>query len=144
MKKIINGKVYDTDKARELGYDGGGDGFSRWTETLFQKRTGEFFLHGEGGPMTKYAVSTGQNQWSGGAKIIPLTPSSARKWAEEHLEADDYEAIFGIPDEDSAERVTLCIQVPPDLDARLRAAASERGISLSAHINNILGAFCKL
>lgn len=143
MKKIINGKVYDTDKARDLGFDCGGDGFSHWREELYQKRTGEYFLHGEGGPMTKYAVHTDQNRWSGGERILPLTPESARQWAEEHLSADDYEAIFGIPDEDSTERVTLCIQIPAHIDAIARAAASERGISLSAYINDILAASCK-
>ena len=73
MKKIINGKRYDTETANLCGntsYSYRGD-FHFWREELYQKRTGEFFLYGEGGPMTKYSVSTGQNTWSGGEKIIP-------------------------------------------------------------------------
>ena len=61
MKKVINGRRYDTEGAmrlagyrygmpRDLGY---------WEETLYRKRTGEFFLHGEGGPASKYAESIG-------------------------------------------------------------------------------------
>ena len=123
MKKIINSKVYDTDKATLLGSDGSGDGFSRWHEELYQKRTGEFFLYGEGGPMTKYAESIGQNQWSGGQKIIPLSMEAAMKWAEEHLSADAYEEIFGLPDED-AEPVALHMLLP----AKLAAAAKQRAI----------------
>ena len=137
MKKIINGKVYDTDKARELGIDGGGDSFHSWSETLYQKRTGEFFLHGEGGPMTKYARSIGQNQWSGGEKIIPLDVEAARQWVEEHLDADDYEEIFGLPDED-AEPVTISAKLPADLIARARQIAQVQGVSLTAVIESAL------
>lgn len=49
--------------------------------------------------MTKYAVSVGQNEWSGGEKIIPLDLDSAQKWAEEHLNGDAYIAAFGEPEE---------------------------------------------
>lgn len=45
MKKIINGRRYDTDRAKEVGYDyysNPGD-FSYWRETLYRKNTGEFF-----------------------------------------------------------------------------------------------------
>lgn len=139
MKRIINNKVYDTATARELGmdsYSNLGD-FHYWCETLYQKRTGEYFLHGVGGPATRYAVSIGQNEWSGGEKIIPLSPQNARAWAEEHLGTDEYERIFGIPDEDAG-RVTLCVQIPADLDARIRQRAADEGITLSALIEKAL------
>lgn len=142
MKKIINGKVYDTDKARELGIDGGGDSFHSWSETLYQKRTGEFFLHGEGGPMTKYAVSIGQNQWSGGEKIIPLDVEAARQWAEEHLDADDYEEIFGLPDED-AEPVALHMMLPAQLAAAARQRAAEDGVPLTRVVEMALAEYLK-
>lgn len=100
MKKIINGRIYDTNTAKELGRDDQTYGnFSDWEETLYRKSTGEYFLHGEGGPQTKYAQQVGENSWTGGEKIIPLSIESAQKWAEEHLEADDYERIFGIIEE---------------------------------------------
>ena len=137
MKKIINGKVYDTDKAKLLGADSGGDGFSEWSEDLYQKRTGEFFLWGEGGPMTKYAVSCGQNQWRGGEKIIPLDVEAAKRWAEEHLGVEEYEAIFGLPDED-AEPETLNIQIDAVIMARLRAEASENSESLRGCVERLL------
>lgn len=139
MKKIINGKMYDTDKARYLGgdsYSNSGD-FHHWTEELYVKRTGEYFLYGTGGPMTKYAESTGQNTWSGGEKIIPLTPHNAMKWAEEHLRAEDYEEIFGLPDED-AEPVAISAMLPAQLVAKLRAAAAEEQISVTAYLEKLL------
>ena len=45
--------------------------------------------------MSKYAQHIDQNSWSGGEDIIPLTESEARKWAERHCTADEYEEIFG-------------------------------------------------
>lgn len=138
MKKIINGKMYDTDKARYLGGDGGGDGFSHWSEELYQKRTGEFFLYGEGGPMTKYAVAISDNNWRGGEKIMPLSLEAAREWAEEHLDADVYGEIFGIPDKDAGP-VALNIQIDAALMAKLRARAAEDGASLTATVAALLG-----
>lgn len=98
MKKIINGRKYDTETAQRIGYRSNGGGwrdFSHVEESLYRKRTGEFFIHGEGGPMTGYARSTGQNSWSGGEDIIPLTEQEAREWVERYLDADQYEEIFG-------------------------------------------------
>ena len=92
MKKVINGALYDTETAKLLGedsYSNPGD-FHHWTEQLYRTKSGKYFLHGEGGAMTKYAVSVGQNEWCGGEKIIPLDLDSAQKWAEEHLDGDAY------------------------------------------------------
>lgn len=140
MKKVIKGKLYDTDKAKLLGGDGGNYGsFDEWHEELYQKRTGEFFLYGEGGPRTRYAHSVGENMWSGGTMIIPLTFETARQWAEEHLNADEYGKIFGMPGED-AEPVALNIMIDANLMIRLRTLAAENGASLTATVNGLLRA----
>lgn len=146
MKKIIDGKLYNTDTAKELGtWSNMADirNFHWFGETLYQKRTGEFFLHGEGGPMTQYARAIDQNSWSGGERIIPISFDKARAWAEEHLDADEYAGIFGMPDEGSAEKVTICMQIPGDLDAIIRAKAAEKGVSLTAYVTEVLNAECK-
>lgn len=139
MKKIINGKLYDTTTARCLGSDSYSNrrDFHYWSEELYVKRTGEYFLYGEGGPMSRYAETVGQNEWSGGEKIIPLSPAKAREWAEEHLSADEYEAAFGLPDED-AEDVVLYVKVPAATMAKLKAQAAERGASVTEIVNGIL------
>ena len=145
MKKVINNKLYNTDTARELGvWSNMADirNFSWYCETLYQKRTGEFFIHGEGGPSTKYATTIGQNSWSGGEKIIPMTFENARKWAEEHLDADEYEAIFGLPSEDDSP-VALYLQIPADLDAIIRQQAAEQGLNLTTFITGILDRVCR-
>ena len=146
MKKIINGKVYDTDTARKLGsYENMADyrNFHYFCEALYQKRTGEYFLHGEGGPMTQYARTIDQNSWSGGEKIMPMSVEAARKWAEEHLDADDYAEAFGMPDEDDTELTTLCIQIPAILAVTIKRMAAEQGTSLRAVVTGILEKNCK-
>lgn len=107
MKKVIDGALYNTSTAKLLGqdsYSNPGD-FQHWKEALYRTKSGKYFLHGSGGPMTKYAVCVGQNEWCGGEKIIPLDLESAQKWAEEHLDGDEYIHAFGEPEE----RTTIMI-----------------------------------
>lgn len=97
MKKIINGKKYDTETAKELGcWDNGylSNDFSYCEETLYRKKTGEYFLHGLGGALTQYSEKT-WNGSTGGQVITPLTEYEANRWAEMHLTVDEYESIFG-------------------------------------------------
>ena len=98
MKKIVNGKKYDTETAKFCGYQENmyDSGNFYWNaETLYRKKTGDFFLYGESGPAGKYSVSCGLNSWSGGKAIVPLAEKEARKWAETYLDGEDYEKIFG-------------------------------------------------
>lgn len=142
MKKIINGRVYDTTKAKELGtYANAGNwrDFSHLEETLYRKKTGEYFLFGEGGPMTRYAEAEGQNSWSGGRRIMPMTYDEAREWAEEHLEADEYEEIFGeIVEDDGAGKQTVSISVSPAKWEAAKREAARRGIGISEYIESLL------
>lgn len=136
MKKIISGKLYDTETAREIAVWSNNLGprdFHHCVETLYKKRTGEYFLYGVGGPMSKYAESCGDNSWSGGSKIIPLTYKAAQEWAEEKMDADDYMAEFG-PVSESEEMTTLSVSVTEAVAERIRREAQEKGISVSALI----------
>lgn len=138
MRKIIDGKLYDTEKARIIGSASGNVGtFQQWNESLYLKKTKEFFLYGEGGPASKYAKSIGLNQWTGGEKIIPLNLQAAKEWVEQHLDADEYERIFGLPDED-AEDVALNIRIPAVLSAKLKLHASEKACSITTLVVDLL------
>lgn len=91
-------KKYDTETAKRVGswsnnYNYGD--FNYCSEELYCKKTGEFFLYGFGGAMSKYSQSCGNNCTSGGESIIPLSENGAKKWAEKYLDADEYETIFG-------------------------------------------------
>ena len=139
MKKIINGKRYDTDGAEflaiaEYGYQGNID---HWREDLYRKRTGEFFLHGYGGPASKYAVAEDNNNWSGGEKIIPLTIEAAQAWAEKNIDADEYEKIFGAVDEDDAKKV-VTFSLPLSAIEKVKQEASKTGLSLSEYVANCI------
>lgn len=140
MKKIINGKVYDTEKAREVAEWSNNLGwrdFHNIEETLYCKKTGEYFLHGKGGPMTPYAEAVGQNSWSGGSRIMPMPYADAKRWAEEHMDADDYEREFGEIHEDE-NNVVLSVSLPGTIDAKLRRMAQEAGISISGMIAKLV------
>lgn len=98
MIKIINGRKYDTETAKMVGsWDNGypTSDFNYCSEKLFRKKTGEFFLFGDGGAMSKYSMSCGTNNWCGSCEIIPLSEDGAKQWAEEHLDGDAYIEIFG-------------------------------------------------
>lgn len=140
MRKIINNKVYDTATATWIGLADNGHEYNELSysgETLYRKRTGEYFLHGEGGPMTSYAVRTGSNNWRGSERITPISYAAARQWAEEHLDAEAYEAEFGaVAEDDSQTNLTLSLRA--DTVDALRRAAAEDGASMSTYVERLL------
>ena len=100
MKRIISGKRYDTDTAKNVSEYWNGlseSDFRSCTEYLYQKRTGEFFIYGEGGAMTRWATSHG-NTSSRGRGILPLTLEMAKEWVES-CNNERYEEIFGEAEE---------------------------------------------
>lgn len=102
MKKIINGKMYNTETAKVLGtaYSNAAvNSFEYWEETLYKKKTGEYFLYGHGGAASQYARRVDANSWSDGDGFTPLTESGAKIWAEKYLDVDEYCEIFGEPEE---------------------------------------------
>lgn len=103
MKKVINRKLYDTETATLVG-EYSPEGFSPrdfnwWCESLYLKKTGEYFLHGEGGPLSPFSVSYGTGGMKGSEEITPLTYEEARQWAEENLSGDEYLAHFEADEE---------------------------------------------
>lgn len=141
MKKVINGRLYNTDTATEIGYDSkyAISDFNHWEETLYKKKTGEYFLLGEGGPMSKYSRTVGMNEWSGGSKIIPLTDEEARQWAEDHMEADDYEMHFDYLQTDAERCYDLLLDlVGTEVMGRLNKSADNRGMNVMLLIDEIL------
>lgn len=102
MKKVINGSLYNTDTARLLGeWDNRRYGSLDFCgERLYRTKSGKYFLHGEGGAMSKFARSCGSDQWSSGEMIIPMTEAAAREWAGSRLGADEFAKAFSAVDED--------------------------------------------
>ena len=97
-KKIINGKLYNTETATLVGEwwnNYSTNDFKYCEEKLYRKRTGEYFLYGEGGPLSKYRENYGDNCWGYGEEINPLSVQEAKQWAEKYISVDRYLAEFG-------------------------------------------------
>ena len=79
MKKIINGRKYDTETAKQIcvGYFGN---FGCKVVTLYQKENGEFFEHHR----------LDSREW-----IDPIGRAEAMDFAAEQMDVDDYEKVFG-------------------------------------------------
>ena len=130
MKKIIQGVLCDTSTAKFLGeasYLRDSD-IAHWSEALYRTKSGKYFLYGEGGPASRYAVTIGQNEWSGGEKIQLLSRETAMEWAEEHLDGDEYIAAFGNPEETEK---AMSIILPIKTRERLEALKRETGMTFS-------------
>lgn len=138
MNKVIKGKRYDTETANFIfctGYGYSGDLYY-WKEELYQKRTGEFFLFGEGGAGSRYSEKTGDNSWSGGERIYPLTYEEAKKWSEEVMTGDEYEKIFGKNEENEKTKLTVSLKIN-EITA-LKANAVKRKITVSELLSKII------
>lgn len=97
MRKIINGKKYDTETAEQLASywnELSTRDFRHMTERLFRKKNGEYFLYGKGGPASAYAKVL-LDGCTEGERIVPLSEQEAKAWAEKKVHCDEYEAIFG-------------------------------------------------
>ena len=96
MKKIINGRMYDTETAEKIAeWDNGlyGNEF-KIKEILYKKTTGEYFIYGSGGTLTRYSISH-VNGSSDSIDIIPLTKEEAKIWMEKNGNPDAYTKEFG-------------------------------------------------
>jgi len=96
MKAIINGKKYDTETAEQIADDGFGHprDFRYWSEVLYKTKKGNYFIAGEGGALSKYAVPAGGNSTSGSSRICALTRAEAFEWCQEHNATEAIEAHF--------------------------------------------------
>lgn len=104
MKKVISGVLCDTDTAKMLGeYEHEHKNSFHWyMERLYRTKSGKYFIHGEGYAASPYAKKVAQSEWAPGEAIKLLPPEAARQWAEDHLDAGEYIAAFGEPEEMSS------------------------------------------
>lgn len=92
--------LYNTDTSDLIGENWNGKtGLTCYSETLYRKDNGEYWLHIVGGAMTSLARPTGINNLTGGEKIVSLTREEARQWCEHNLDAETYISIWGTPEE---------------------------------------------
>lgn len=79
--------------------------------------------------MTRYAeYNPSSNTHSFGEKIVRLSYEEAKAWAEEHMDADDYEKEFKVKDEDELnEKFTFLL--PQSLNQKLTEQSERERIS---------------
>ena len=139
MKKVIEGRLYNTDTAKCLGEWSNNIGYGDLNylcETLYRTKSGAYFLYGEGGANTKYSISEGNNSWSGGEHIQPMDLDAAKEWAEEYLSGDEYIEAFGEPEETDDAKEPLNISITIGLKNRLTRIKEETGKSISQIIED--------
>lgn len=127
MRKIIKGSLYDTDTAKKLGnWESCEDcrEFSYYEETLYRTKAGKYFVYGSGNAASPYA-NVSESRSIGGQRITPIGEDAARKWAEEKLDVDTYESIFGEISE--GDTTPVSVLVPPDIIAKLEAEKAASG-----------------
>lgn len=131
MKRIINGKRYDTDTAQFIKTytsDLSINDFRYYDESLYLKKTGEFFLYATGNGASKYAGQYGDLRGPG-EKIVPLTLDEAKAWVEKIEDADLYEELFEVVDEENEGNVAFSLLLPSGLYNILDKKSLEEGIT---------------
>ena len=101
MKRVIDGRIYDTDKAILIGetWELGSNDFRHIEAGLYRTaRSKRFFLAGKGGPMTAFGKQCSDGSFTFGEKIIPLDEKAAREWAERYLNPEVVQQYFEVQD----------------------------------------------
>lgn len=135
MKKIINGKVYDTEKAQLIAEahhdnikDADGKSLKQW---LYRKKTGEYFVQVEGAALELQNIF--QHDYKPNAGIYPLTYEQAQRWAEKELTAEQWETIFGDPEDDDT-KVAVNLSMTAKEAEIIKRRAAQAGMSVSSYI----------
>ena len=140
MKKHIKNRVYDTNKATELAtwHDSPFNYPTYYSEKLYQKKTGEYFLYGRGGPESPYCAYQGNGVWTAGERIIPMTPADASDWARSHLKADQYDDIFVTPQALKSGKEYLTCYLDSRLVEAIRHDAKTQGLTVASLMTALL------
>ena len=95
MRKVINGRVYNTETAEMIAKNGSFNGnFYDYSEELYKTKKGNWFLYGKGGAKSKYAVH-GHGWSSEGSSLLALSEDEAKKKLEDWNEVEVIETHFG-------------------------------------------------
>lgn len=86
MKKVVNGKLYNTETAEEIcewsnSYYSGDLHYCE--ETLYKTKKCNWFLYGKGGALSEYSKPCEGNGSCGSSNTVPMTKEEAIEWLEE-------------------------------------------------------------
>ena len=131
MKKILNGRVYDTETATLIGKkDNGDSAASLWFSEieLYRKKTGEYFTY----------LSRCGGGIDASHPISPVSYDAAKEWAEKNLSADIFIAEFGKPDESNDEKQKLNLNLSAKSINKIKRLSQIQGKSVSQIIDDII------
>lgn len=97
VREILE-KRYNLETALFIGEyspDSPKNDYHYFEESLYWQNTGEFFLAGKGGAMTRYNAILEDGSMCSGARSIPLTKRQAQNWVAEHCDKNTYITLFG-------------------------------------------------
>tara|TARA_Y100001973_G_C5167080_1_gene316817 strand:- start:674 stop:988 length:315 start_codon:yes stop_codon:yes gene_type:complete len=97
MIKIINEKIYNTEKAEEIAEYYNGyctSDFNHYQETLYLTKKKSWFLHVKGGALSCMAKPVGSNGMGGSEDIEDLTEEEALEWMKKNQEVTLIESFF--------------------------------------------------
>ena len=138
MKATINGKVYDTTRAKYIdGYTVTHSFSDKYEilEYLYRTPSGDYFTGLFGGERTKYADGV----------ITPLSPSEARAWADAHIDADRREELLpdlfkaAAPQPAATAGVQLTITITPESVQQFLTLASLYAPALLGSLGQLVG-----
>lgn len=126
--------MYDTETAKKLAEYRHNYDDAAYTEILYKKRTGEYFIYGEGDV----------GAYSGGEDIKPLTYKQAQKWFEKANNDDDslapdkvYNREFSKAQKDEVKEATS-INLSRTAKRKLEQIALKQGTSQSKIVENLI------
>lgn len=140
MKKIINRKLYNTDTATKIAHyelNVSKDDPTWYEEDLYRKRSGEYFIHGSGNELTRYAQTKPEIGSRAGESIVFLTYAQAEEWSKRHMPPKEYSAEFG-KIKKSDKRMHITLSISEDAADTARRNAAQCGIRLSAYIERLI------
>lgn len=96
MKKTIKGKLYNTESTKICSWDNNlpMSDFGFCGATLHQKATGAYFVHLEGGAMSRYAKPMSDGSYGYGEDIIVIADDIAKKI----MDLDELREVLDIVD----------------------------------------------
>lgn len=129
MKKVFNGVLYDTDRAKNVGVRGTvSSGSKVKMEALMKTVDGHYFIHDKD-------MVNGMNVNLG--KITPLGPEEADAWAKKNLGEYPYNAEFGAAKPADTQKM-LNISLPSDLVHKLEQLQKAQGKSIPQIIESAI------
>lgn len=140
MKKVLNGKLYDTEKAHliaDVPHSNIKSSEGACEQRLYLKKNGEFFLWLAGARSeiaSNMALDSGIHDRE--RHIYPLSYEQARKWAESEMPADEWLELFEPEEDDSTSQ--LAVRISTAAYNKLKKAAQMEGKSLRAKIEELI------